>query len=371
MGKVDTTKIGKLGFGYMRLPRKGDDFDYDHINKMADAFLESGGTYFDAAYVYTGAEVAFRESVVKRHTSLREKFQIATKLPIGMINKDRPKEHFVEESLKRLGTDYIDFYLMHGINAGASKEAEDLGVWDYFAKLKSQGTIRHMGFSFHGNSEDLNEILKKHPETDFIMPQLNYDDWDKPKVNAKRMYEIAREHNIPLVAMEPLLGGKLASTDSPIAPLMKKHNPEASIASWALRFIAQLEGIFVTLSGMSTLEQVTDNINTFADLKPLSKEEMDIIDESVKILRSVPRIECTSCNYCKDCPVNIPIPNLIHLYNDHLIHKTTTNFAGSYGWMTGGKGKAKDCTACAACEKICPQNLEIIDTMEKISKLFD
>jgi len=368
---INTDKIGKLGFGYMRLPRKGDDFDYEQINKMADKFLESGGTYFDAAYVYTGAEVALRESVVKRHTSLRDKIQIATKLPVGMVNKERPKEYFIETALERLGTDYIDFYLLHGINSGGSKEAEDLGLWEFYADLKSKGTIRNMGFSFHGHPEDLGEILTKHPETDFVMCQLNYDDWDKPKVKAKRLYEIAREHNTPMVAMEPLLGGKLASNDSPIADIMRKFNPEASIASWALRYIAQLEGIFVTLSGMSTLEQMEDNINTFTDIKPLSDNEMKVIKESVKALRGVPRIECTSCNYCKDCPVNIPIPSLINLYNDHLIHKTTTNFAGSYGWMTGGKGKAKDCTACAACEKICPQDLEIIDTMKKVSKLFD
>ncbi|MCL2819795.1 MAG: aldo/keto reductase [Oscillospiraceae bacterium] len=366
---IDFNKIGKLGFGYMRLPKKGDGFDYDQINKMADTFLENGGTYFDAAYVYTGAEEALRETVVKRHP--RNSFQIATKIPIGMINKDRPKEHFIEESLKRLGTDYIDFYLLHGINKGASKEAEEKGVWDYLKELKSKGIIRHIAFSFHGHPEDLNEILSRHPETEMVMPQLNYDDWDKPKVQAKRIYEILREYNTPIVAMEPLLGGKLASTDSPIADIFKAVNPDASVASWALRFIAELEGIFVTLSGMSTYEQVTDNIKTFSDLKPLSNDEKSKIQEAVKALRAMPRIECTSCDYCKDCPENIPIPNLIHLYNDHLIHKTTTNFEGSYGWMTGGRGKAKDCTSCAACEKICPQNLEIIDTMKKVSKLFD
>jgi len=366
----DTSKIGKLGFGYMRLPRnENGEADIEQINKMVDTFLESGGTYFDTAYVYGDSEEVMGKTLVKRHA--REKYQIATKLPVGMINKDRPKEHFIEESLRRLGTDYVDFYLLHGINAGSSKQAEELGVWDYLKELKEKGTIRHIAFSFHGNPEDLNEILEKHPETEMIMPQLNYDDWDKPKTNARRIHEIITKFNVPIVAMEPLLGGKLASTDSPIAKIFKAANPDVSVASWALRFIAQQKGIFVTLSGMSNFEQIIDNIKTFADLKPLSESEMGLIDDAVKALRAVPRVECTSCNYCKDCPENIPIANLINLYNDHLIHKTTTNLAGSYGWMTSNKGKAKACTSCGACEKICPQNLEIIDTMQKVSKLFD
>ena len=269
---VQTEKIGKLGFGYMRLPRlTGGGVDFDQVNKMVDAFLESGGTYFDTAYVYGDSEDAMGKTLIKRHP--RESYQIATKLPVGMVNKDRPKEHFIEESLKRLGTDYLDFYLLHGINAEGSKEAEEKGLWDFLKELKAKGTIRHIAFSFHGHPNDLHEILTKHPETEMVMPQLNYDDWEKPKVKAKRMYEILREHNIPTVAMEPLLGGKLASTDSPIVEIFKAVNPDVSVASWALRFIAQQEGIFVTLSGMSTIDQMMDNIKTFSDLKPLSAKE--------------------------------------------------------------------------------------------------
>jgi len=367
---VNTEKIGKLGFGYMRLPRlENGEFDYSHVNKMADAFLANGGTYFDAAYVYEGAEVAFRESVVKRHP--RESFTIATKLPLNMVGPDRSMEDIFNTSLERLGVDYIDFYLLHGINSGGNKLAEELGAWKFVADMKAQGKIRHIGFSFHGYVEDLDEILKKHPETEFIMPQINYFDWDRPKMNARRLHEIGVNHKVPMVAMEPLFGGKLASPDSPINDLMKNANPNVSVASWALRFVAELEGVFVTLSGMSTYEQVADNIKTFADLKPLTEDEHATIKEAVNVLNSVPRIECTACNYCKDCPANINIINLINLYNDHLIHKTTTNLGGSYSWMTSGRGKARDCTACGECEKICPQDLPIIETMAKVSKLFD
>jgi len=366
---IHTEKIGKLGFGYMRLPRIKGEFDYACINKMVDKFVSSGGTYFDTAYAYNGAEVALRESVVRRFT--RESFQIATKLPLGMVNKDKPLEHFLETSLTRLGTDYINFYLLHGISSGANKLAEDLGAWDYLANMKEKGIIRHMGFSFHGPPEDLEEILTKHPEAEFVQLQINYLDWDNPKVLARRLYEIAREFKTPIIVMEPLLGGNLASVDSPIAELFGKANPGSSLASWAFRFIAQLEGILVTLSGMSSYEQLSDNIETFANLKPLSEDEQDLIAKAAEILRSVPRIECTSCNYCKDCPSNIRIPMLINLYNDHMVHKTITNLDGGYAWITSNSGKACDCTSCGTCERICPQNLDIIETLKRVSKLFD
>ena len=366
---IQTEKIGKLGFGFMRLPRINGELDVAQVNKMVDAFLDSGGTYFDAAYVYDGAEVALRKTLIERYP--RDSFQIATKLPVGMVNADRPMEHFPKTSLERLGTDYIDFYLLHGINSRANKQAEDLGLWEYLKDLKTQGVIRHIGFSFHGPPNDLDEILSKHPEVEFVMLQINYYDWDRPRVQSRLLHEISLKYNKPIVVMEPLLGGKLASGNSPIVEWLKSKNPDVSTASWALRYTAQLEGVFTTLSGMSTFEQAEDNIKTFTDLKPLSSDELESINKAIEILRGVPHIECTSCNYCKDCPSDINIPALINLYNDHLIHKTLTNLQGSYNWMTGGRGKAKDCTECKACEESCPQDLEIIDTMKKISVLFD
>jgi len=366
---IKTEEIGKLGFGYMRLPKINGELDVEQTNKMADTFLSNGGTYFDVAYVYDGAEVALRETVIKRHP--RDSFQVASKLPVSMVSKDKPMEHFLNTSLERIGTDYLDFYLLHGIDARGNKLCEDLGAWEYLAKLKDQGIIRHMGFSFHGPADDLDEILTKHPETEFTQLQINYWDWDNPNVNGRRLYEIATKHNVPIIIMEPLLGGKLASKDSPIAELLHNANPKATIASWALRFIAQLDGVFTTLSGMSTFEQLVDNLETYADFKPLNKSELETIDKAVEILKSVPRIQCTECDYCKDCPVNVPIPGLLNLYNSHLVHKTTTNLDGTYNWITNGKAKANECIACGVCEEICPQRLEIVELLGKISALFD
>jgi len=365
---IQFDKIGKLGFGYMRLPKIDGQLDEAQVNKMVDAFMSSGGTYYDAAYVYEGAEVALNKTVIKRYP--RDKFQIATKIPVGMISKDKPLEHFIETSLERLGTDYIDFYLLHGLNSDASKLAEENGAWEFLANLKAKGVIRHIAFSFHGTPEDLDEILTKHPETEMVMPQINYWDWDNPKNQARRIHEFAVKHDTPLVIMEPLLGGKLASEDSPIAEILHTANPNVSIASWAMRFCAQLENNFVTLSGMSTFDQMEDNIKTFTDLKPLSNDEMAYIDKALEALKKIPTIYCTECEYCKDCPVDINISGLINLYNAHMTHKTMTNLAGSYGWISGGR-KANTCTKCGACEKACPQNLEIIDTLEKVSALFD
>ena len=369
-GTIQTEKIGKLGFGYMRLPRKGDGFDMELVKKMADTFLESGGTYFDAAFIYTGAEAALCESVIKRHP--RDKIQIATKLNLDFAKDPKQFSERFNTSMERLGTDYLDFYLLHGMNAESSSEAEELGVWSFFSELKAKGQIRHMGFSFHAPPEELDEILSKHPETEFVQLQINYLDWDNPSIQSRKLYEIARKYDKPIVIMEPVKGGLLTGDTSPLAGLLRGANPNVSMASWALRYAAQLEGVLVTLSGMSTLEQLTDNIKTFADLKPLSDDEQAVLDKAAEILNAIPRIACTECRYCVEgCPSSIPIPKMIDIYNNYLVYNTIGNLGSEYKMWTRDGGKAGDCTSCSACEDICPQNLEIADTMEKISALFD
>lgn len=367
-----TEKIGKLGFGYMRLPTIGDKPDIDQVCKMADAFLESGGTYFDAAYIYEDAEEALRDTVLKRYRGDRDKIQVATKVSMHMIETHENLVSVYETQLERLGGDRIDFYLLHGINSMTSKKAEDLGAWGYLSELKSQGAIKHMGFSYHGTADDLDEILAKHPETEFVQLQINYLDWDNPQIMSRRLHEVARKHNIPIVIMEPVRGGLLASEASPVAKFLHSANPDVSIASWAMRFAAQQSGVLVTLSGMTSMEQMTDNIATFSDLKPLTADESAILDEAVKILNSVPRIDCTDCHYCvKGCPSNILIPKMIDLLNDSTVHKTLWSLSRLYGILTRRTGKASDCTACRACEEICPQKLDIVDAMAQVTTVFE
>ena len=247
-----------------------------------------------------------------------------------------------------------------------------MGAWAFLAELKEKGIVRHMGFSFHAPPEDLDEILTKHPEAEFVQIQLNYLDWDNPKVRAREVYEVARKHGTPVIVMEPIKGGMLTGDNSPIAGLLHDANQNWSLASWALRFAAGLEGVFVTLSGMSNYEQLVDNVATFKDLKPLTEAEKKVLEKAVEIFDSVPRVACTSCRYCvADCPSKIMIPSLIDLYNSYLTYNTTTNLDGMYRMITRNGGKASDCVACRVCEGICPQKLEIVDTLEKVKSLFE
>jgi predicted aldo/keto reductase-like oxidoreductase len=361
---------GKLGFGYMRLPKKGDGFDLDKISAMVDAFLGAGMTYFDTAYVYPGSEEAMRETLIKRHP--RRTYTVATKLPVRFATKAGDLEKFFNTSLERLGTDYVDFYLLHGMDAALNARAEEFGAWELMKRLKAEGRIRYYGFSFHGKPEDLEEILTKHPEAEFVQLQINYLDWDSDAVQSRRLYETARRHGKPVSIMEPVKGGMLASESSPIAPVLKAVNPEASVASWALRFAMNLDGLITVLSGMGSEEQMRDNLATAGNLKPLNEAELKAVGEAAQILRSSPRIPCTGCRYCVEgCPQKINIPLMMNLYSDYLVYNTTANVDHVYELFTRGAGKARDCVACRQCEEHCPQKLEIADTVAKLSALLD
>ena len=363
-------KTGKLGFGFMRLPRKDNAVDIGQINKMTDAFLESGGTYFDASYSYEGAEAAICESVVKRRP--REDVQIATKLPLDMVSSAEEVKALFATSLKRLGTDYIDFYLLKDINAKVSKKAEGLGAWDYLAGLKAKGLIRNMGFSFQGTPEALEKILNRHPEVDFVQLQINYLDWNDPFVRTRSTYAIAQRFNLPIIVMSPLKGGLLASEASPAANLLRGADPDVSVASWAFRFAAQLSNVFVTISGMTSFEQMTDNIETFKNLKTLSDYELATIGKAVGIINAEPRIDCIGCKHCMDdCPLDLRIPDLISLYNDDLVHKTVANLEYRYRQLTRDTGKAGECAGCRVCEGSCRSRVRIADAIKNVSALFE
>jgi len=365
-----TEKIGKLGFGFMRLPQINGAFDTEQINKMTDVFLESGGTYFDASYSYEGVESAICESVIKRHP--RGGVQLATKLPLEMAGSAEEMKKLFFSSLERLGTDYIDFYLLQEINSKGSIKAEKLGAWDYLTELKAKGLVRHIGFSFSGKPEALEKILTKHPEAEFTQLQISYLDWEDHNIQSRRMYEIARKYDLPIIAVGPLKGGLLASGASPAASVFRGANPHISVASWAFRFTAQLSSVFVTLSNMSSLEQMADNIKTFTYMDTLSDNELAVFDKAVGVINAEPRINCVDCRHCTDdCPLDLRIPDLISLYNDYLIHRTVTNLDERYRRITKGTGKAGDCAGCRVCEGSCKNRVKIYNTMEKIVALFE
>ncbi len=372
MGKELGVDIKKLGFGLMRLPMNGADIDLEQLKGMVDHFLSKGFTYFDTAYVYHGgmSEVAAREALVKRHP--RDSFQLATKLPIWMVKEAADMQKIVDTQLERSGAGYFDFYLLHSLDKPRLKVLDELGAWDFLKSLKDRGIARHIGFSFHDKADVLDEILTAHPEAEFVQLQINYADWDSASVQSRACYEVARRHGKPVIIMEPVKGGALAVLSPAVQQVLRDANPNASLASWAMRFAASLPGVITVLSGMSNTEQMEDNVATLADFQPMSKDEYAVVDRVNEMLKAILTVPCTSCRYCVDgCPQNIQIPNILGNYNDYLLYNNLPGAKRSYGFSTNGKGKASDCIACGACEGVCPQHIEIVETLKKAAGLFE
>ncbi len=369
---IDLNKMPKLGFGLMRLPENDGVIDHEHVCRMVDKYMEAGMNYFDTAYVYHGgkSEVAAREALVKRYP--REDFMVATKLPAWEIKKEEDIERIFSEQLERLGVDYFDFYLLHSIEEGNNYDVYvkyDCFKWGL--QKKAEGKIKHFGFSFHGSPELLTEILDKHPEVEFVQIQLNYLDRTNPVVRSQELYDILHERNIPIIVMEPVRGGALASMAPEIEDIFKKKRPDSSVASWALRFVGSLPGVMTILSGMSNEEQMNDNIGTFANFEPLSEEEFAIVNQVTDEILRIPQIGCTACKYCCDgCPMKISIPDVFRTINTLRRYPDDWRSKNFYSGLIQRSGKASDCVGCGQCERVCPQHLPIIDLMKEASEIL-
>ena len=365
--------IKKLGFGLMRLPMLGDEVDIEQTKQMVDRFMEEGFTYFDTAYGYLGgkSELAIAEALVKRYP--RESFQLATKLPpwAGAKTAEEARQMFWT-SLERTQAGYFDFYLMHNLGNERTQLFEEYNLWNFALEQKEKGLIRHLGFSFHDTAEKLDEVLTKHPEAEFVQLQINYADWESAGVQSRLCYETARRHGKPVIIMEPVKGGNLANLPEAAASIFRAANPDVSQSSWAIRFAASLEGLIAVLSGMSTIEQMEDNLSTMRDFKPLSDEERAVVANAKAALDAIPRIPCTNCSYCtKGCPQNIPIPGIFRVVNDLRTYNNLTSARGSYGWATSKGGKASDCIQCGQCEAACPQHISIIEELRKAAETLE
>jgi predicted aldo/keto reductase-like oxidoreductase len=373
-------ELPKLGFGLMRLPRVagaqatgffgGGAIDIKQTKQMVDAFLEAGFTYFDTARGYEGSEAAIKEALVDRYP--RESYQLATKLPAwaGPKNAEEARQMF-EASLKTTGAGYFDYYLLHNMGAKRTQVFDDFGMWDYVVDLKKRGLVKHIGFSMHDTAEHLDELLTAHPEMEFVLLQINYAYWTDSSIQSKACYEVACKHNKPVIIMEPVRGGALADPPKPVADILKAANPDASFTSWALRFCLGLDNIITVLSGMSTLEQMRENIEICRTATPLTAVELEAIGQAQRALAAIPTVPCTACKYCiKQCPQNIEIDNIMQALNRGTLYGLPDG-KSCYMFATMLSSKASTCIACGTCEDACPQSIAIIDELKRATELFE
>jgi len=360
-----------LGFGFMRLPKDGDLFDLAVACDLVDRFLAHGFTYFDTAYGYGGSEVSLRESLVKRYP--RDAYQIADKMTGWMLSDSLSPEQMFAEQLERCGVDYFDFYLLHSLQPSHLPIYEKHDAWNFCRRMKEAGKIRHFGFSFHGDPVLLDQLLREHPEVDFVQLQINYIDWDDPIICAGENYAVCRKYGKDIVVMEPVKAGSLATMSPELLAHFRTLDPAASAASYALRFVGSLPGIKVILSGMSTAEQMEDNIATFEHFRPLTEPEQAAVKAVTEGLLATPTVPCTSCRYCvPGCPQKLDIPEIFRCYNLHLTFGPHHRPQVCYdNMLAAGSPRANACIGCGQCESVCPQHIPIIDWLNKASALLD
>jgi predicted aldo/keto reductase-like oxidoreductase len=316
------------------------------------------------------SEEVFKKAVVERN--LRETFTIADKMPLWKVKQTADYKETFDEQLKRCGVEYFDYYMLHGMDAGRYVNTQNLGGFDFLKKLKAEGKARQTGFSFHDKADVLDKILGEHPEMDFVQLQINYIDWDNAAIQSGKCYQTAVKYGKAVIIMEPVKGGCLASLPDEADKLLKAYNPAASAASWAIRFAASLENVMVVLSGMSTLEQMVDNIAFMREFNPLNKDEEAIIKKATGIINSTIAIPCTGCAYCiEGCPQKIPIPRYFTLYNNQNLYGLLPTLINGYAFASSNGGKASACIDCKQCEEHCPQHIAIADWLKETAKVFE
>lgn len=362
-------KISLLGLGCMRFPKISPDkeaIDYEKAQEIVDYAYTHGVNYFDTAYVYHGGDSeVFIGKALKKYP--RESYNLATKMPVWLAKNQEDLERLFQEQLDRCGVDYFDFYLCHAMNAQRLEDCLSIGVFDFVKKKKDAGKIRHMGFSFHDAPAVLEEICNAFDGWDFAQIQLNYLDWTMQ--DAKSQYEILERHGIPCVVMEPVRGGTLASPCDAANKLFQQAEPDKSIASWAIRYAASLPNVLTVLSGMSTMEQVEDNVKTMTDFQPITEEEYRIIDRAVEAYRQKDTVPCTGCRYCMDCPFGVDIPGVFKVYNHYAVEKDKELFLKEMEQFSPASGP-EHCVACGNCMKHCPQSIQIPEHMKEIQALY-
>ncbi len=370
----------KLGFGLMRLPLlKEDDptsIDEKQVCQMVDEFIANGFTYFDTAYMYHNheSERVVKRCLVSRHD--RNTYTLASKLPTMFLKSEEDNSKFFNEQLEKCGVSYFDYYLLHNLNVNNYANAEKYNSFAFCKKMQEEGKIKHLGFSFHGKAFELAKILEKHHnEIEFVQLQVNYIDYESDNVESHKCINEVRKYGKKIIVMEPIKGGTLVNL--PQEAINYIHNnldSKMSIVSWAIRFAASLDDVFMVLSGMSNLAQLRDNMSYMKDFIPLTKNEEEIILNCANIINDSIKIPCTACNYCTEkCPKKILIPEYFALYNKakRNLNKNFSKEKEEYQQLTINNGLASSCIKCRQCENMCPQHLPITRYLEDVAKIFE
>ena len=392
-------KVSLLGFGCMRWPMIDEDgqrvIDQEAVNEMVDYAIEHGINYFDTSPAYLmGQSEKAAGIALSRHP--RDKYYIATKL--SNFNNATPEAsiQMYRDSFEQLKTDYFDYYLLHAIGSGGVAAFEQRyvqnGMMDFLIKEKEAGRIRNLGFSFHGAPGEFDELIGLHDSGkyhwDFVQIEMNFVDWNhadgRRNANASYLYEELDKRGIPIVIMEPLLGGRLANVPEAIAAQMKEREPDKSVASWAFRFCGTYPRVMCTLSGMTNMDPLLDNVKTFTHFKPLTEEELDFLERMATQMMEYPTVNCTDCKYCMPCPWGIDIPGIFKHYNTSVTEgrypqsqeqkdyrKLKKAYLVSYDRAIPTLRQAEHCIHCGECLSHCPQSIQIPRELQRINRYIE
>lgn len=374
------TEIKKnFGFGCMRLPMVDGEVDMEQFKQMVDLFLEEGFNYFDTAHGYLDgkSELALREGLTSRYP--RDRYLLVNKLTSMYFHKEEEIRPFFENQLKWCGVDYFDVYLMHAQNAAEFEKYKKCHAYETALQLKEEGRIRHFGISFHDKAVVLDQILTEYPQVEIVQIQFNYLDYEDPSVEARKVYEVCRKHDKPVLVMEPVKGGSLVKLPEDAQKIFDDLNEEEgtqmSNASYAIRYAAGFDGMKVVLSGMSDLQQMKDNLSYMKEFQPLNAKEKDAVAKVVEVFHGLDMIPCTACHYCVDenhCPKHIRIPDVFACLNSKkAFNDWNMDIYYSSVLSANGSGKASECIGCGGCERVCPQHLEIRKLLGDVAATFE
>lgn len=357
-----------LGFGCMRFPTLEDGkIDEVTAEKMLDQAMAQGVTYYDTAFPYhNGDSEPFVGRVLNKYD--RSSYYLATKLPVWMVETREDAEKIFEDQLKRLDKEYVDFYLLHALDKERFEKVKKLGLIEMCEKFRQEGKIRYLGFSFHDDYEVFEEIINSH-DWDFCQIQYNYMDTDVQA--GDKGYALAEQKGIPMVIMEPVRGGLLAGFSDDIEEMFRETRPDQSIASWALRWVGSHKNVKVILSGMSTPEQVEDNLKTFDHFEVLSEKEQDTVKRVVDTLKGRVQNGCTGCRYCMPCPSGVDIPGSFRIWNDYHIYQIYSFVQNRWEKELSADAKPENCLECGACEEQCPQKISIREHLKRVQAELD